>query len=330
MSDKIKRLRIGVSGVGSIGLRHTRLLSQRGDLDICVADPVDAHRRAALDLPGVITATDTIEELLDRGLDGLIVATPDQFHISQAEAACRKGVPVLIEKPIAENVERCASLVETIKETGVKVLVGYPLRHNSLFLKAKEFVDQGLIGGPVSFQIMLGSYTTLVAAKNRFNQSDKNKLFVDYSHEWDYLQWFLGRVKRVVGISHTSGNREKKQDPNVVNALLEMESGISGTAHLDYIQSPGTRVFTVIGDEGTLSINATRMSITVQMYEDDFEREYHVPETFDSMMLRQIKHFIDVIDSDTECRVTVDDGINALRVADALIRSTEKNSWQAI
>ena len=330
MSDKNKRLRIGVSGIGSIGLRHTRLLSQMGDLDICVADPVDAHRRAALDLPGVITATDTIEELLDRGLDGLIVATPDQFHISQAEAACRKGVPVLIEKPIAENVERCASLVETIKETGVKVLVGYPLRHNSLFLKAKEFVDQGLIGEPVSFQIMLGSYTTLVAAKNRFNQSDKNKLFVDYSHEWDYLQWFLGRVKRVVGISHTSGNREKKQDPNVVNALLEMESGISGTAHLDYIQSPGTRVFTVIGDEGTLSINATRMSITVQMYEDDFEREYHVPETFDSMMLRQIKHFIDVIDSDAECRVTVDDGINALRVADALIRSTEENSWQAI
>jgi len=330
MTDKNKRLRIGVSGIGSIGFRHTRLLSQRGGLDIYVTDPVDAHRRAALDLPGVIAATDTFEEILEHGLDGLIIATPDQFHISQAEAACRKGTTVLIEKPIAENVSQCEALIETIKETNAKVLVGYPLRHNSVFLKAKEFVDRGFIGEPVSFQIMLGSYTTLVAAKNRFNPSDRNKLFVDYSHEWDYLQWFLGKVKRVVAISHTSGNREKTQDPNVVNALFEMESGVSGTAHLDYVQSPGTRAFTIIGDQGVLSINATKTSIKVQLYEDDFEREYNVTETFDSMMLRQIEHFLDVIVSDSECRVTVDDGIHALRVADALIKSVETSSWQAI
>ena len=330
MSKNSKRLRIGVSGIGSIGFRHTRLLSQKGGVDIYVADPVEAHRKAAMALPGVTASTDSFDQLLEYGLDGLIIATPDQFHISQAEAACRKGAAVLIEKPIAENVAQCESLTETIKETNAKVLVGYPLRHNSVFLKAKEMIDRGCIGEPVSFQIMLGSYTTLVAAKNRFSPSDTNKLFVDYSHEWDYLQWFLGKVKRVVGISHTSGNREKKQDPNVVNALFDMESGVSGTAHLDYIQSPGTRAFTVIGDGGVLTINATKTSITVQIYKDDFERVYDLAETFDSMMLAQIEHFLDVISSESESKVTVDDGINALRVADALIRSIETNSWQAV
>jgi predicted dehydrogenase len=48
------------------------------------------------------------------------------------------------------------------------------------------------------------------------------------------------------------------------------------------------------------------------------------------MMLTQIEHFLDVITSESESKVTVDDGINALRVADALIRSIETNSWQAV
>ena len=178
MSENSKRLRIGVSGIGSIGSRHTRLLSQRGGTDIYVADPVEAHRKAAMRLPGVASSTDSFDRLLEFGLDGLIIATPDQFHISQAEEACRKGFAVLIEKPIAENVKQCESLIETIKETKAKVLVGYPLRHNSVFLKAKEMVDRGLIGEIVSFHILLGSYNTLVAAKNRFSPSDINKLFV--------------------------------------------------------------------------------------------------------------------------------------------------------
>ncbi len=330
MSENSKRLRIGVSGIGSIGFRHTRLLSQLGGVDIFVADPVESHRKAAMELPGVAASTDSFDRLLEYGLDGLIIAAPDQFHISQAEQACRKGAAVLIEKPIAENVTQCDSLITTIKEAKAKVLVGYPLRHNSVFLKAKEMVDRGIIGEIVSFQILLGSYNTLVAAKNRFSQTEINKLFVDYSHEWDYLQWFLGKVKRVVGISHTSGNREKKQSPNVVNALFDMESGVSGTAHLDYILSPGTRAFTMIGDEGVLTINATKTSITLQKYEDDFERVYDIAETFDSMMLKQIEHFLDVINSDIECKVTVDDGINALRVAGALIMSIERNTWQEV
>lgn len=327
MKEKNKRLRIGVCGIGSIGFRHARLLSQRGGTEIFVADPVESHREAAMEMPGVAASVDSFDRLLEFGLDGLIIATPDQFHISQAEEACRKGVAVLIEKPIAENVTQCESLITTIKETNAKVLVGYPLRHNAVFQKAKEMVDRGLIGGPVSFQITLGAYNTLVAAKNRFSPSDKNKLFVDYSHEWDYLHWFLGKVKRVIGISHTSGNRERKQAPNVVNALFDMESGVSGTAHLDYILSPGTRTFTIVGDEGVITINATRMSISLQKYDDDFERIYTISETFDGMMLRQIEHFLDVIKADVECMVTVVDGINALRVADALIMSIERNSW---
>lgn len=328
--DAEKRLRIGVCGVGSIGSRHARLLSQRGDVDVFAADTTEQHLRDVAKLPAVIHSTDSLDELFDFGLDGVIIATPDHLHVPFGEAACRKGVPLLLEKPIADTAQSAERLLRVSGETGTKILVGYPLRHNSIFLKAKELLDQGRIGSPVSFHVELGAYETLVVAKNRFNPGDKNKLFVDYSHEWDYIQWFLGRVERVVAVSHTSGKREKKQDPNVVDALMETAAGVSGTAHLDYVQSPGRRVFSIVGDEGSMTVDATRRILSIQNYADEFEKACPIAETFDSMMSRQLDHFVSVIKKNEECRVTVEDGINALRVADALIRSNESGSWQSI
>jgi predicted dehydrogenase len=330
MSEKKEKLRIGVCGIGSIGFRHARLLSQRNDVALLLCDSAPAHLEAAADLPNLEKATRSFDELLDADLDGLVIATPDRFHISQAEAACRQEIAVLIEKPVAEDTKQAESLIQTIKETNGKVLVGYPLRHNAVFLKAKELIDGGNIGTPVSFHIMLGSYNTLVAAKNRFSPTEVNKLFVDYSHEWDYLNWFLGKVGRAAASSRQSGNREKTQNPNVVNAVLELESGISGTAHLDYVQSPGQRHFTIIGDRGTIAVDAVKARIFLQDYNEEFERAYQFSETFDSMMRRQIEHFLEIIRSDEEIRVTFEDGINALRVADALISAAENSVWQDV
>ncbi|MGE3384872.1 MAG: Gfo/Idh/MocA family protein [Pyrinomonadaceae bacterium] len=329
-SDTQRRMRIGVCGVGSIGSRHARLLSQRGDVDVYVADPVEQHIREAERLPNVAASSATLDELLDFELDGLVVATPDRFHVPFAETACLKGIPVLLEKPIAEDVSSGEHLKRVITQTGTKVLVGYPLRHHSGFLKAKEILDEGQIGVPVSFHIDLGAYETLVVAKNRFSPEDKNKLFIDYSHEWDYLQWFLGRVSRGIALSSLVGKGEHKQDPNVVDALVEMDSGISGTAHLDYIRSPGKRAFGIVGDEGTIALDASNRSLVVRRYADGFDQMYAIEETFDSMMSRQLSHFLDVAAGERQPDVTIDDGINALRVADALIRSARTGSWESI
>jgi predicted dehydrogenase len=327
MNFNNKQFRIGVCGVGSIGFRHARLLCNRGNIAVSLCDTTPEHLAAATGLPNLELSTGSFDDLTDSGLDGLIIATPDHLHIKQAEAACRKGIAVLIEKPLAENVAQGELLRLVIDETNVKVLVGYPLRYNSIFLKAKEIFDAGMIGSPVSFQIMLGSYDTLTAAKNRFNSNDLNKLFVDYSHEWDYLSWFLGKVKSVAAASHQHGELERTQAPNVDNAILKMESGISGTAHLDYVQTPGTRCFTLIGDKGTLTADAVRGMVTVNIYKEEGERVLRLSEPFDAMLARQHDHFLELITGETDPKVSIDDGINALRIADALIAASEAERW---
>lgn len=282
---------------------------------------------AAADLPNLELSTVSFDELIDSGLDGLVIATPDHLHIQQAEAACRKRITVLIEKPLAENAAQGEQLKHVVAETNANILVGYPLRYNLVFLKAKEILDVGLIGSPVSFHIMLGAYDTLTAAKNRFNSNDLNKLYIDYSHEWDYLSWFLGKVKRAAATSGQLGELERTQTPNIVNAILELESGVSGTAHLDYVQTPGTRRFIVIGDKGTLTADAVHGTVTLNIYKEEGEHVLRLSESFDAMMTRQHDHFLELTAGETGPKVRIEDGINALRIADALISASETGTW---
>src|SRR5690349_1125508 len=118
------KLRIGVCGIGSIGFRHARLLSQRREVSLCLCDTTRAQLESAAGLANLERATESVEELLVMSLDALVIATPDQFHIEQAVAACRKGAAVLIEKPVAENTKQAAALERCVRDSNARVLVG--------------------------------------------------------------------------------------------------------------------------------------------------------------------------------------------------------------
>ena len=326
----IRRLRIGVCGIGSIGLRHARLLSRRKDLDLFLCDVSSSCLERGKHFPNVLGSTDSFEKILAFELDGLVLATPDDLHVTQGIAACEHGVPLLIEKPVAENSAQALQLLRVVKNTGCKVLVGYLLRYAECMLLAKNLIHQGLIGTPVSFQVMLGAYETLSLAMSRFSTECRNKLFSDYSHEWDYINWFLGPVSNVVATSHQSGDLDLLQQPNVVEAILELQSGVTGTVHLDYVQLPSRRSITLVGDRGTLEISADQSLVSAQIRGEKYSRIYQGLEQRDALMERQLDHFIAMINGVDEPLVTVEDGLMALRVADALILASETRCWQPI
>jgi predicted dehydrogenase len=177
---------------------------------------------------------------------------------------------------------------------------------------------------------MLGSYETLSFAKNRFSAADRDKLFADYSHEWDYLQWILGQVRRVIAVSHQSGQLELTQCPNVVDGLIEMESGVSGTVHLDYVQLPGRRRLAIVGDGGTLDVNVDMSQLSFSRRGDGFTRQYSFAEHRDALMEKQHDHFLAVIRERVPPRVNILDGLRALEVADALALSTKTCGWESV
>lgn len=302
----------GVVGYGSIGQRHARLLRAIDEVDVLVSDPA---------VPDSLS----FEELLTRRPCAVIVASPDRHHIPQSIASLDADAAVLVEKPICQASAEAEALARHPRAS--RVLVGYVLRYSALFRRTKDLVAAGRLGQVASFQAILGAYDTLVAAKNRFADGGRDALFFDYSHEWDYISWLLGPVTEVVAAAHQSGGRPLTQNPNVVDAVLRLSGGVTGTVHLDYVQSGGCRRFSLIGDRAALDGDAVAGTLRLRTYGASDEL-LDLNEEWDAMFIRQLRHLSDVASGAAAPLVTVEDGIRSVRVAEALIRSVRSGGWE--
>lgn len=319
-------LHIGVSGVGSIGLRHTRLLADRPDVTVTVFD----RAPGGVALPATVASARSFEELLESGLDGLVVATPDAIHAAQCVEACRRGIPVLVEKPVADSVDAALEVQACARQHDTGVLVGYVLRHYAVLRQVRDLLADGALGTPVSVHQSLGAYETLRLARNRFTGTDRYRLPYDYSHEWDYLQWLLGPVTGIAAVARLAGDRELRQDPNVINGLVTLESGVTGTFHLDYVSEGQGRQFEVVGDRATMRADLATGLIRLRVHGGKLVGEYDCAEPRDVAFARQLEHFLDMIRTAATPVVTVADGIRALRVADAVVAACEQAGWYPV
>lgn len=299
-------------------------------MELYLCDPEPSRWESSKELGTPCKTTDRFETMLDWELDGIVIATPEALHVAQGIQACRKRVPILLEKPVAQNAEQGQALLDVARETGTKILVGYVVRYLGLMRLVKSLIEQGVIGSPVSFHVMLGAYDTLIFAKNRFTSGGPNRLFGDYSHEWDYISWLVAPVQSVVATSHQSGRLELTQNPNVVDSILRLENGVTGTIHLDYVQHPGCRQIHLIGDRGTIEVYTEKGTATTRLHAETFSRVYTSLEHRDMTMEAQRDHFLAMVRGEADALVTLEDGLQAVSVADALILSCSSGTWQPV
>jgi len=327
MTDRL--LRLGVCGLGSIGRRHARLLSMRDnvtvyvyDPDVAVGDPVGPDLGPAIVEP-------SYEALLAAACDGIVIATPDALHAPLTIQASRAGRPVLVEKPVADTSVAARAMQAVSAETGMPVLVGQVLRYSSVMIRAKELLQEAAIGTPLSFHATVGAYETLEMAHTRFNDDVRYRLVFDYVHEWDYLQWLLGDVASCAAIGNLAGDLELVQSPNVIDVLLTMGNGVSGTAHLNYVERNGGRSARIVGDRGVLAIDLRAGTVSVSDRDGATEHEEYA-EHRDIAFERQLDHFIDVSTKGDPVGVPVAVAGRSVAVAEAIVAACETGQWQQV
>jgi predicted dehydrogenase len=144
-------MRMAVVGAGLIGLRHVAAIeAASGAVLACVIDPAAAARDVAL-ARGVPWFADLGD--MPVGLaDGVILATPNRIHVAQRLACVARGLPLLVETPIATDVADAQRLVEAGEAVGVPVLVGHHRRHNPLIAAVKAMIAAGRIGRVIAVQ----------------------------------------------------------------------------------------------------------------------------------------------------------------------------------
>ena len=249
------KTRVLVVGLGSIGQRHARLLSERMDVELHICDMIEKHRMdtvSTLVNPVVFEYSHFPDALLARP-DIVFICLPNQLHVPIGLQAIQGGADVFVEKPISDSIEAAQKLVAAAELDGRFLQVGYMLRLDEGLCKMKSIIDADGIGNLVGGRAMIGTLITLLNAKSPDREKNPNSLIVDYTHELDFIRWFFGEVNDIKAMGSRVGNLEMKPTPNIFQMILKMKSGALVQVHMDYIQFPQRRIFEVYGDRGTLS-----------------------------------------------------------------------------
>lgn len=324
--------RVAVVGLGSIGRRHARLLSERGDVAVTLCDPVEAFRaetlaslhRPAAEAPDLATA-------LAAGQDAVIVATPNHLHVPMGLEAIAAGADLLVEKPIADRLDDARRLVAAARAAGRFLHVGYMLRHDRGLQLLQEWASAGELGGLVGGRAMIGTYITLLNAKSPYRLSEPNSLVIDYTHEFDFIRWIFGDVVGIAAASATLGDVELRPEPNVVQMLLRTGAGALVQVHMDYVQYPQRRIMEVYGDRGAASYDFMTGEIRRFAHGREHRWTAHdippLADRVDDLFRLEHESLLDRRRRGAEPVVTGEDGIAALELAEAAAAAAVSGSW---
>ena len=148
--------------------------------------------------------TDEDEFFKQKRADILIIATQDQDHVRHALKAFACDYDIMVEKPLTEKREECEDLLEAQKKSGKKALVCHVLRYAPAFLKAKELMDEGVIGRLVAINALEQvAYWHQAHSYVRGNWRNRNSaapmILAKCCHDLDLLQYYAGA--KCVGVS---------------------------------------------------------------------------------------------------------------------------------
>lgn len=333
------KLRIAVAGAGLIGRTHIELLTRSADA--CLAAVVDPSPAAApLAVRCGVPHLASLDELLARQRpDGVILATPNDLHVPQALQCLQAGVSVLVEKPVSTTVADGQRLLHAVQASAARVLVGHHRAHSPLMARALEVVQSGRLGRLVAVMGSAAFYKpdTYFADGPWRTEPGGGPILINMIHEVHNLRMLCGEIVAVQAFASNAVRGFAVEDTVSIN--LRFASGALGSFLLSdtaacarsweqtsqenkaYASYADEDCYVLTGTLGSLSVPSLRL----KTYADASQASWWKPfETRQLDLVRedplalQIAHFAQVIRGQAPPLVSVHDGLQNLRVTEAI------------
>jgi predicted dehydrogenase len=331
-------VRLAVVGAGLIGRQHVaRIEAEPTTRLAAIVDPSPAAKQMALER-GVPWAPDLAGIDLSAICDGAIVATPNQMHVLHAGYCVEQGLPVLIEKPIADHSGNVSELIETAERKGVRLLVGHHRRHSVTLQRAKAAIDAGDLGRIVTAHAVFWTFKP----RDYFTEAWRTKsgggpVLINAVHDVDCLRFLMGDVSSVHAFLSNAVRGHEVEDTATV--LLRFASGALATISIsDTAVSPWSWEMTsrenpayppvdeacyyLAGTRGALAVpNLWRWTQSEPSWLRPLERDRLDGFEPADPLVRQLQHFRDVILGDALPLVSGREGLETLRVIEGILES---------
>ena len=279
-------------------------------------------------LEGAFTS---LEEAMDSKLvyDGAVIASPPHVHVEQSIALIERGVPLLLEKPVAPDLRSSLRLQAAAAAANVPVLLGYSYRWWEPIRLFHRLYDEQRVGRIFRTAMTMGAHLADWHPWEPYqeffmaNREQGGGALLDESHFVDLMLWILGRPRMVSATVDRIGDLQIETDDNV-EINCEMDGGHRVVIHLDLYSRPHERSIRCAGSEGTLEWSYEKNAVSVY---DSASGAWDVRQ-FDcernDMFVGTAKEFVAMLDGNTEPSCTLADGVEVLRLIEAVRESASK------
>jgi len=144
------KINVGIIGLGHMGLLHMKNCLHMDDVKVVAAADISERLLEKAKSFGVRNLYSDYHELLNKrnvlGLDSVIISLPNFLHYESIQSASEAGINILVEKPMATNIEESKEIVRSTEKNHVKFMVAHSMRFIDAVEKMKTYVDKGNIG----------------------------------------------------------------------------------------------------------------------------------------------------------------------------------------
>jgi UDP-N-acetylglucosamine 3-dehydrogenase len=246
----MKKLRVGLIGLGSMGANHARVLAKLNGVElVAIADSANYTKN---EVPNRLILT-SVEDVIAKGVDYCVVAIPTAFHEEVSVKLIEAGIHVLIEKPLAHNMDSALRIALAASKADVVAGVGHIERYNAAIRQARIRIENGDLGE--IYQIAtrrMGPFPSRIA--------DVGVVMDLCTHDIDLTSWLgdsaydnvTSRARALSGRTHE----------DLVAVVANLKNGIIVSHLVNWISPQKERNVVVTGEKGTFIIDTLSTDLT--------------------------------------------------------------------
>lgn len=321
----MRKLKTAVIGVGNMGINHVRVYSEISNL-VAVSD-INENLGKQIANKYHTNYYKSFQEMFQKEKpDAVSVVIPTIHHKDVVVDCLKHKIPVLVEKPLAINVQESQEIIKIAKETRTLLTVGHIERFNPAVIKLKEFIKKGAFGQIVSIVIKrVGLYPPQI--------KDVNVVTDLAVHDLDIVCNLLEEMPKSIFATGGSGLNANHLDYadiflnfNKINCYIQVNwitpikirtlsvTGITGYGELDYI----TQKFTLYKS----NIKSARLEgLKSFITKWGKPQKISIPIQVKEPLKLELVNFLESVSNKTNPQVTGEQGMKAVQLAEIIINS---------
>lgn len=298
-------MKIGVIGLGSIGMRHARNALEEG-AEVLGFDPDEDRQSLLTEAGGKIAATQN--DLLSQ-CDAIVIGSPNRFHKDNLLDCIEAGCHVLVEKPLSVNMAGIGDILEQAAEKKLIIAAAMNLRFHTVVKESFAVIQNGELGRPLWARFTYSGYLPNWRPHQDYRAGyttdpTTGGVIFDIIHEFDLAYYLCGPATTKSCTAWQSGTIESNAEDSA-EILLAHESGAHSSIHIDYASpnenkaANNQRRFEIQLEKGNIRGDLLAREIIVHDDQQEIIRKEVCIGGFDQDYRDEMKNFIAAINGQT-------------------------------